>query len=423
MKLLDNQDHKVIAPNQIFQDTLTTNAANTIKIDVDYSLDSNNFFDTPLKREALEDTLNSIVARLGDDLDPITPTGNNTWEMTFPDPSTGNLVNLANATIPADTLRIFVGGQQLGNRLGEGGFGGFSATGTPEFVNTVSTRGETGDTGESNTATDFSTWGGAISFDNDTNWYFGEDVANLGNDQSDFRSVVAHEFFHLLGFATGNQSFEHLIDNTTFSFTGTEAVREYDQSGNPPLNGSADLAHWEEGLTEDGQETLMDPSITIGTRQMPTALDFAALDDIGWELIDDDNDSSPSEKFFLLQPTSPDLIGGGSNNDTYIISDPIINGTEEITISDTQGSNSIQLTEGLEIESSLVAPNALQLNLTNGAVINVNSADDFSYEPGGNAVAGINEPDDDFSTFVQETLGVNLPSGDEILEGGSVTII
>ena len=43
--------------------------------------------------------------------------------------------------------------------------------------------------------------------------------------------------------------------------------------------------HLAEGLTDDGQEAVMDPTIKTGTRKLPTPLDFAVLDDIGWQIL------------------------------------------------------------------------------------------------------------------------------------------
>ena len=47
---------------------------------------------------------------------------------------------------------------------------------------------------------------------------------------------------------------------------------------------TADHGHWAEGLTYQGQEVAMDPSILIGTRKEFTALDFGGLDDLGWQV-------------------------------------------------------------------------------------------------------------------------------------------
>jgi hypothetical protein len=58
-----------------------------------------------------------------------------------------------------------------------------------------------------------------------------------------------------------------------------------------PVPLSADLEHWAQGTnsvvngTSIAQETIMTPSITDGTRKKFTALDAAALKDIGWTVI------------------------------------------------------------------------------------------------------------------------------------------
>jgi hypothetical protein len=65
------------------------------------------------------------------------------------------------------------------------------------------------------------------------------------------------------------------------NFTGANAVAAF--GGNVPL--TADFAHWQEGtrsttLAGLTQEAMMDPTLTTGTRKLPTQLDFAALRDV-----------------------------------------------------------------------------------------------------------------------------------------------
>jgi len=125
----------------------------------------------------------------------------------------------------------------------------------------------------------------------------------------------------------------------------------------------------------------------------------------------------------LVQNTSPAILGGLAGDDTYIISGSLLTDTpKEITISDTEGSNSIQLVGGLEIASSIVAAESLQFTLSNGVIINVNGANTFGYEPGGNATAGIDEPDVSYEDFVGDTLGSSVPTGSDTASGGEVTI-
>ena len=125
-----------------------------------------------------------------------------------------------------------------------------------------------------------------------------------------------------------------------------------------------------------------------------------------------------NDDFKFVQRTSPDVLGAGAGDDTYILSSGTLNGSEEITISDGLGTNRVQLVSGLEIAESEVAANALKLVLGNGSEITVLGADEFRYEAGANVVAGETATNVDFDTFVSETLGVEVPTGG-IISGGS----
>ncbi len=164
-----------------------------------------------------------------------------------------------------------------------------------------------------------------------------------------------------------------------------------------------------------------DKTIQVGSNtDLLTNVETLSFNDADLSVDEILNPTSP--EFILPQTSSPNILGGGSGQDIYILSPSVLNGTEIITISDTQGNNSIQLVAGLEIQSSIIAADALQLTLTNGAVINVNGADSFTYEPGGNAVAGIDEADIDFTPFVEDILGASVPTGNNTI-GGDAAII
>jgi uncharacterized protein YxjI/methionine-rich copper-binding protein CopC len=131
--------------------------------------------------------------------------------------------------------------------------------------------------------------------------------------------------------------------------------------------------------------------------------------------------TSALDDFAVLQQSSPSIVGADAGNDTYLISGSMIAAGQSFTISDAKGSNSLQLANGLAIASSKVASNALQLTLTNSAVITINDANLFTYEAGGNSTAGINTADVSFATFAQNTLGVTVPSSG-IASGGATAI-
>ncbi len=90
----------------------------------------------------------------------------------------------------------------------------------------------------------------------------------------------------------------------------------------------------------------------------------------------------PSNKSFTYR--------GSGGNDTYIISENTIINNAKISIVDSEGSNIIQLVNGLVIDSNLFTKNAMRLYLSNGSQITISGADKFTYHVGGNATTGSN---------------------------------
>jgi hypothetical protein len=254
-------------------------ATGNIRVRFDYSLDTSGFFNSPSRRTLLENAARTVTSRLGDNLSAIQPSGGNTWSAVIFHPVTNAVVRIPNLNIAANEILVFVGAQNFpGSQLGSGGPGGIAASGSPDWLNTVKARGQTG--ALATPPTDLGPWGGTLSFDTDTNWYFGTNVAGLQSNQRDFVTVASHELVHLLGFGT-DPSWTRLVSNGTF--TGPKARAAHDAGGNVPL--TSDLGHWPESLTDAGRKTLMGPSIPAGTRELLTPLDLAALDDIGWDIV------------------------------------------------------------------------------------------------------------------------------------------
>lgn len=252
----------------------------TVTVRFDYSLDANNFFDTQAKKDLLQSIADGIVSHFGDSLLAITPGGSNTWTQVFPNPATGATANIVDPTVLANEIVIYAGGRDLpGSTLGFGGPGGFSGSGSQAFLDNLSQRGQ--GTTQGAGATEFAPWGGAITFDTASTWWFGAggDTSGLAG-KNDFFSVATHELMHAFGFGTSD-SWAHFRASGNTVFTGAQSVALF--GSNVPLSG--DTAHWAEGTMSDGNETVMDPTITVGTRKTMTALDFAALDDIGWDYI------------------------------------------------------------------------------------------------------------------------------------------
>jgi len=269
---------------------------------VDYSLDTNNFFDTQEKMDLFQTAVDNLAGRLTDSLAEITPSGPNTWSARFDHPGTGASHVISNPTIPADTIIIYAGGRDLpGSTIGFAS-SGFSAGGTSAWLDLVEGRGQSG--AVTTPATDFATWGGSITFDNLNDWHFGLTTDGLDSGESDFLSVAEHELAHILGF--GSDSWDAQISGGFF--TGANAVAVH--GGPVPVVGG----HWADDTMSDGREANLTPTGTSGTRYQFTSLDFAGLEDIGWVLSD-----PPSE---IDYGDAPDTgAGTGSGNYQTLDSD------------------------------------------------------------------------------------------------------
>lgn len=250
-----------------------------IDIQFDFTYDTAGFFSNAGSTDALNAAAAVFETRLADSLTAITSSGSNNFSTLFFNPSnpSGPDVTLGAQSVAADVIRVYVGGANLGDGvLGLGGPGGYGCSGSVSFCSNAPSRGQGTVTGSG--ATDFAPWGGSISFDNaSTDWHFGTTTSGLDFNEFDFYSVAVHELGHVLGFGTAD-SFDALIDGN--NFVGLNA-------GTVPLL-AGDLAHWAEGTQGlvNGvlQEAAMSPSIANGERKYFTDLDFAALQDIGWEV-------------------------------------------------------------------------------------------------------------------------------------------
>lgn len=262
-----------------------------ITFDFDYSLDSGFFTANPAAKTALERAATVYSDRLLDNFTDITPGNGNTWTAKFSNPSTGSLTQITDLTIPAGSMKVYVGGANLGGALGQGGPGGFTGDGDSEFASKLQYRGQTG--AADNPPSDFARWGGTISFDKNVAWNFNLTAPAAG--KNDFLTVATHELAHVLGFGTSDAWRAQLTYNGTQylgPFKGTKSTALYGSS--VPLEtptGTNSAQHFQNSLmshvgtsTGPAQETLMDPDITTGTRKKITVLDWAALDDIGWDL-------------------------------------------------------------------------------------------------------------------------------------------
>ena len=91
---------------------------------------------------------------------------------------------------------------------------------------------------------------------------------------------------------------------------------------------------------------------------------------------------------------------GQQGNDVYIIS-KATEDNAKIKIIDTEGTNIIQLVDGLSVTASLFTKNAARLTLSDGSEITINGADKFTYETSGNATSGDIGSQWSYSDFVK----------------------
>ena len=157
-----------------------------IDIQFDYSYDTSNFFNATSKA-TLEAAAAAFESRFTDSFTAISSSGSNQFDAVFFNPSDANFSNVAlnNQSFAADVLRIYVGSSNLGGgTLGVGGPGGFGCSGSGVFCSAAESRGQGVVSGPG--ATDFASWGGAISFNN-TNvaWHFGTTTSGLGGGEAD----------------------------------------------------------------------------------------------------------------------------------------------------------------------------------------------------------------------------------------------
>jgi hypothetical protein len=289
-------------------------SAAAITISIDYTYDAANFFGVgnpqgptggAQAKAALEAAAGFYSTILTDSFSPIqTPApfyssqfdGQVTWQWTesFNNPATNAATVVANATIAADQYVIYAGARSLtGATAGIGGpraFGwGSNPTGgyTQAEINQITATTNTFQNQEEKRGqpSGFAKWGGTITFDNDgsTSWFFNHQGTPSGN-LTDFYSIALHELGHAVGLGSSTE-WSNLVAGS--SFIGLNA--ENQNNGNAvPL--SADKAHWATGTlsviygTATPQEAEMDPDLQNGTRKKVTALDAAALQDIGWSV-------------------------------------------------------------------------------------------------------------------------------------------
>jgi hypothetical protein len=311
---------------------MTTAATADIIPFIDYSQDTNNFFNTQAKRDALQAAANRWASIINSSMEAVPPSGTATgtspgWRIGFVNPGTGANFQISTATsaatdplisagaanvygfggLPANTWIIYAGGRALGGPAGIGGTG----TGT-NFTTTFSDPNGPFHRGlmpvsPTNTVQDLPIWGGSIAFDPSVNWHF-DPSTPASNSEVDFYSIALHELGHVLGLsANWNQWTNHVSGSV---FTGTHAVSAFNADNGTNVSSlnmvSASDFHWQEGTyhskifpggTPDYigtvgagnlQQLLMEPTAVFTTtvhRIEATNVDVGAVQDLGWSVV------------------------------------------------------------------------------------------------------------------------------------------
>ncbi|TWT86305.1 hypothetical protein Mal64_38450 [Pseudobythopirellula maris] len=314
---------------------LATRPAAAIDIVIDYTYDSSGFFSSSTAngskaRAALESAADFYSGILQDTFSAVqTPapfysqvaSGSVIWtsQIGVLHPATGNPLTLYNLSLDANEYRIYAGARSIpGPTIG---FGGTSSPGwsrtpngsfssqeidqieqiTDDFVDALLQRGE---------SSGFASWGGYLSFDTTANWNYDHTKQPAAN-QTDFYSTAIHELAHALGYG-GSQEWVDLVVANPYRFDGSASKAEY--GGRVPLdtepsseNPNVDVpsGHWLDQTTSRvygglaSQEASLTPGLLGGERKLLTALDAAALTDLGWSLV---------------EPEVPLLVGDYNNN-------------------------------------------------------------------------------------------------------------
>jgi hypothetical protein len=117
------------------------------------------------------------------------------------------------------------------------------------------------------------------------------------------------------------------------------------------------------------------------------------------------------------------IVSKGVGDDRYILAPGTLDSGAEVSVLDAQGSNWIHLINNLDIVTSRVAPDALQLKLTNGSVVTILGASKMLYETGGNPLESESGAIWTYNDLVYHVLGIatGVPASG-IVQGGPVTI-
>jgi hypothetical protein len=249
----------------------------TITVLFDFRFDTGFFTNHPDRIATIRAAAADVGSRFSDTLAaiPFPSTPGNTWKAEFDRPSgVGQPEEVDNLLVPANTVVVFAGARELLGPLtlessNRQVFGSF------DWNDLVLGRGQANSYGPA--ATDFSPWGGSISYDSIADWHFGIDSPGNSNE-FDLYTATEKALFHILGFGA-SEAWNRIASSETFFGPNAAAV-----NNNQPVPLTSGNYEWVDGTLSQGQQTLMDANQSHGVRTPPTALDLAAMEDIGWTL-------------------------------------------------------------------------------------------------------------------------------------------
>lgn len=274
-----------------------------VHVRFDYTYDTRGYFSAPERRAALEDVAEAITANIGDSLTAIAPGGSNTWQARTWNSATNSQLTIANPVVNADEIVIYITAGNLGGALGVASGAAYSASGSQTWLDNVRTRGQAG----ASNGTDFSTWGGLISFNSGANFNF---FGTPSRTQYDFRTAASHEMLHLFGFGLENASYTRYA--TTGFFTGPSAMAT---AGYAVRLQPGENDHFAPNTRYAGLESVMTPSVTAGQVKRIGALERAVLRDIGWGSTPSAVRPAPIAPTPAISPTATTfVVGGGDGN-------------------------------------------------------------------------------------------------------------
>jgi hypothetical protein len=257
---------------------LEERATPAINVLFDFRFDDTGFFTNhPDRIATIRAAAADVGSRFSDTLAaiPFPNAPGNTWKAEFGRPSgVGQPEEVDNLLVPANTVVVFVGARSLLGPLTVES-SNRQVFGTFDWNNLVLGRGQANSYGPA--ATDFSPWGGSISYDLIADWHFGIDPPGNENE-FDLFTATQKALFHILGFGA-SEAWSRIASGETFFGPHAAAV-----NNNQPVPLTSGNFEWVDGTLSQGQQTLMDANQSRGVRTPPTALDLAAMQDIGWTL-------------------------------------------------------------------------------------------------------------------------------------------